>query len=203
MSFKKFFLIIGIVFFISCKNPYLTDPRFNPSTPELPCLPVTPSEVSWMQPYGYVVYDATRSANHVGFDFGMKNNYAPFYSCGDGVVIEVDYNTEKGLPGTNYRIVIAVSVNVSLDYHFEIGGNVSEEERKRNIFVKSGDYVKAGDMIAKLISLSDGAHVDFGIRKDGKRDICPLEFYTDDAANKLELLFDSVEKRPVRENLCE
>ena len=156
-----------------------------------------------MQPFGNVVYDATRSAFHCGFDFGMKFNYAPFYSCGDGAVLEVNYNTNEGLSGTNYRIVISVSANVSLDYHFEIGGNVSEQEIKNNIFVKQGDYVKAGQKIANLISLVDYAHVDFGIKKDDKRDICPLQFFTTDAANKMEILFDSVEKRPIRENLCE
>ncbi|MCX8093349.1 MAG: hypothetical protein N3E50_04200, partial [Candidatus Goldbacteria bacterium] len=103
----------------------------------------------------------------------------------------------------NYRIVIQVSARVYLDYHFEIGGYISEEERKRNIFVKKGDYVKAGQKIANLISLVDYAHVDFGIKMDDKRDKCPLYFFTTQAATKLELLFDSVEKRPNRDNLCE
>ncbi|MCX8094377.1 MAG: M23 family metallopeptidase, partial [Candidatus Goldbacteria bacterium] len=143
MDFKNFILFIFFLF-ISCKNPYLIDPKFNPKIPKLDFLPVHEADVNWMQPYGYVVYDATRSANHVGFDFGMKSTLAPFYSCGDGVVTEIEYDTGNGLPGNNYRIVIQVSARVYLDYHFEIGGYISEEERKRNIFVKKGDYVKAG-----------------------------------------------------------
>ncbi len=203
MNFKNAILIFFIIIIFSCKNPFLHDPKFNLKKPELSFLPVNESDVKWMQPYGYVVYDASRSANHVGFDFGMKFYSTPFYSCGDGVVTEVNYNTGEGFPGTNYRIVITVSYNTELDYHFEIGGNISETERKNNIFVKKGDYVKAGQKIANLISLIDGAHVDFGIRYNGNRDRCPLEFFSSDADSKLEKLFDSVEKRPVRDNLCQ
>lgn len=202
MNFKNFFIVI-VFLVVSCKNPYLTDPRFNPKIPIFNNLPVNESDVRWMQPYGYVVYDATRTANHIGFDFGMKSSGAPFYSCGDGVVVIVNYNTGDGLPGTNYRIVIQTSSRVYLDYHFEIAGTVSEEERKKNIFVKTGDYVKAGQKIANLISLEEYAHVDFGIKMDDKRDKCLLYFFTTNAAAKLEALFDSVEKRPVRDNLCE
>lgn len=203
MNFKNFLIIFVFLIFVSCKNPYLKDPKFNPEESKFNVLPVNESDVKWMQPYGYVVYDSTRSANHIGFDFGMKSSGLPFYSCGEGIVVTVDYNTGQGLPGTNYRIIIQTSYRICLEYHFEIGGTVSEEERKKNIFVKQGDYIKAGDKIANLISLTDGAHVDFGIKMDDKRDKCPLYFFTIDAAEKLETLFDSIEKRPIRNNLCE
>lgn len=203
MNFNKILILFIIVFVFSCKNPYLTNPKFNPRITVFDHLPVNENDVQCMQPYGFVVYDATRSANHIGFDFGMKTNYAPFYSCGDGVVTEVEYDTGAGLPGTNYRIIIQTSSRVYLEYHFEIDGFVSEVERKRNIFVYAGDYIKAGQKIANLISLNDGAHVDFGIRLDDKRDKCPLYFFTSEASQRLEALFDSVEKRPERDNLCE
>ncbi len=203
MNFKNGLLIIFIIVIFSCKNPFLHDPKFNPQKPEFSFLPVNESDVKWMQPYGYVVYDALRSTNHNGFDFGMKFYLTPLYSCGDGVVTEINYNTGQGLPGTNYKIVIAVSSNTELEYHFEIGGSISETERKNNIFVKSGDYVKAGQKIANLISLIDGSHVHFGIRYNENCDRCPLEFFSYDAAFKLEKLFDSIEKRPARDDLCE
>ncbi|HPD19593.1 MAG: M23 family metallopeptidase [Candidatus Goldbacteria bacterium] len=202
MNFKKILVLFLVAFMISCKNPYLTDPGFNPGIPEFNFLPVNESDVRWMQPYGFVDF-GTSTSNHIGFDFGVKSSGTPFYSCGDGVVSRIEYNTGKGYPGTNYSIVIQVSFRVFIDYHFEIGGSVSEDERKRNIFVKQGDYVKAGEKIANLISVSDAAHVDFGIRLDDKRDKCPLYFFTTEADIKLEALFDSVEKRPVRDNLCE
>lgn len=203
MNFNKIFILFLIVFIFNCKNPYLVDPKFNTKIILFDHLPVNKNDVQWMQPYGFVVYDAMRSANHKGFDFGMKYNYASFYSCGNGVVAEVDYNTGEGLPGTNYRIVIQTSSRVFLDYHFEIYGSVSEDERKRNIFVKPGDYVKGGQKIANLISLKDGAHVHFGIKLDDKMDKCPLYFFTNEAAQRLEDIFDSVEKRPYKDNLCE
>ena len=202
MYFKKLNFIILLFFILLCKNPYLFNPVFNPSMPELNSLPIKESDVAWMQPFGNVDY-GTKTAYHSGFDFGMKTAITPFYSCGDGVVSEVNYNTGEGLPGTNYRIVIQVSARVFLDYHFEIGGSVSEEQRKQNIFVKQGDYIKAGTKIANLISLVDYAHVDFGIKLDESRNQCPLIFFSKDTASKLENLFDSVEKRPVRDNLCE
>lgn len=156
----------------NCKNPYLADPKFNPKITLFDYLPINKNDVRFMQPYGFV----SPEYYHMGFDFGMKYNYAPFYSCGDGVVTKVDYNTGQGLTGTNYRIIIQTSSRVFLDYHFEISGSVSEDERKKNIFVKEGNYVNGGQKIANLISLQEGAHDHFGIRLDDKMDKCPLYF---------------------------
>lgn len=73
-------------------------------------------------------------------------------TCADGEIEKVELNTGAGLPGTNYRLVIKVAKNLELDYHFEIGGSVSEPERNRNILVSKGSKFKR-DRISLILSL--------------------------------------------------
>ena len=167
-------------------------------------LPCDSYGLLWMQPYGYVDHGGGNSFFHDGIDFG--NPDGEFYASADGNVTEVDLDTGKGWPGTNYRITIQATANLMLDYHFEIGGTASLDDRMLNVFVAVGDQVTAGQHIANLISIdSDVAHVHWGINENWSADTCPLEYCTSDVATGLEALYDSgIEKRPAnRPDLCE
>ena len=176
-----------------------------PAQAELTHLPCDSAAVIWMQPFGNVDHGGGNAFFHNGIDFGTQPD-GPFFSSADGNVTQVELNTGKGWPGTNYRITIQVAKNVSLDYHFEIGGDAPESQRTNSIFVAVGDKVEAGQHIGNLIVVSpDVAHVHWGIYEDDEADKCPLGFFTENAAQSFEALYDSgIEKRPgYRSDLCE
>lgn len=166
--------------------------------------PCDPSHVTWMQPFGNVDHGGGNAFFHNGVDFGTVNR-GRFLSSADGKVTEVDLNTGMGWPGTNYRIVIRVSGTLSLDYHFEIGGEVPEAQRKNSIFVSTGDTVRTGQPIADLIAVSGAAHVHWGVYDRSRTDNCPLDYFSDEGARRFEELYDSgIEKRPgYRRDICE
>jgi hypothetical protein len=114
-------------------------------------LPCDSDTLIWMQPYGNVDHGGGNAFFHDGIDFGNPNG--PFFSSGEGIVKEVDLDTGKGWPGSNYRITIQITPTLILDYHFEIGGFASEDDRRANIFVVSGDRVTPGQHIANLIAI--------------------------------------------------
>jgi murein DD-endopeptidase MepM/ murein hydrolase activator NlpD len=173
--------------------------------PILTHLPCHSADVVWMQPFGNVDHGGGNAFFHDGIDFGTQPD-AAFFSSADGAVTQVELNTGKGWPGTNYRITIQIAHNVFLDYHFEIGGNAPESQRRDSILVAAGDEVEAGQQIGNLIVVgSDVAHVHWGIYEDGEAVNCPLGYFTEDVAQSFETLYDSgIEKRPSsRPDLCE
>lgn len=176
-----------------------------PAQAVLTHLPCDSAAVLWMQAFGNVDHGGGNAFFHDGIDFGTQPDGA-FFSSADGHVTQVELNTGKGWPGTNYRITIQVARNVSLDYHFEIGGDAPEAQRRNNIFIAVGDKVEAGQHIGNLIVVTqDVAHVHWGIYEDGEADNCPLDYFTEDVAQSFEKLYDSgIEKRPSsRPDLCE
>jgi len=191
MNFKKIIMPVLLIFMISCgQNPFSSDPLFMLGIPELASIPVDVSDCRWIGPFGNIYGEGgTIFMYHDGIDFNTVN-YGRFLSCVDGTVIKIELDTGKGLPGTNYRIIIKASSKLELDYHFETGGSVSEEEMRSNIFVSVGERVKAGQNIANLIVLSDGAHVHFGVYEKGKVKACPVNYFSQGAADLLEQLYD-------------
>jgi murein DD-endopeptidase MepM/ murein hydrolase activator NlpD len=173
--------------------------------PVLTYLPCDPATVIWMQPFGNVDHGGGNAFFHDGIDFGTQPD-AAFFSSADGTVTQVELNTGKGWPGTNYRITIQIAESVYLDYHFEIGGSVPEPQRRSSILIAAGDEVEAGQQIGNLIVVgSDVAHVHWGIYDHGQAVICPLDYFPEDVAQSFETLYDSgIEKRPSsRPDLCE
>jgi murein DD-endopeptidase MepM/ murein hydrolase activator NlpD len=167
-------------------------------------LPCNSETLIWMQPYGDVDHGGGNAFFHNGIDFGNPNG--AFFTSADGTIKEVDLDTGQGWPGTNYRIVIQITPTLILDYHFEIGGSTSADDRKANIFVTAGEKVTAGQHIATLIAIDPNvAHVHWGVYDQGSADKCPLDYFAVDAAESLEGLYDSgIEKRPGnRIDLCE
>ncbi len=106
------------------------------------------------------------------------------------------------MPGTNYRIDLDVG-NLTLDYHFEINGSVSDSARHAAILVSKGQTVTAGQHIGTLLTQADGGHVHFGTLLNGTAE-CPLDFFTTEVAAQFQTLFNSgIEKRPANSNLCQ
>jgi len=203
MNFKYAIFMICIIILFSCKNPYFKDPQFNISDIKLEALPVDESSVRFIGAFGNIIYP-DKTMFHNGIDIGIKGGSAPFYSCADGVVISVEYNTGAGLPGTSYRIRIKSSIKIETEYGFETNNQISEQEVKNNIFVKAGDFVKCGQKIANLLSFTDASHVHFGVKYENKTENCPLNYFSDNIRKDFERIFDNVEKRPAyRENICE
>lgn len=184
---------------VQCEN------GFNGNGAVLTHLPVDSGNVLWMQPFGNVDHGGGNAFFHPGIDFGTQTDGA-FFSSASGNVTQVDLDTGAGSSGTNYRITIQVATNVSLDYHFEIFGDVPELQRRNNIFVAVGDQVAAGQHIGNLIVVNpDLSHVHWMIIENGEAVNCPLDYFSDDAAQSFETLYDSgIEKRPSsRPDLCE
>ncbi|MEO0248037.1 MAG: M23 family metallopeptidase [candidate division WOR-3 bacterium] len=185
----------------SCKNPFSSD---LPDTATLSASPVEPADCGWIGPYG-TLYEMSSTRFHNGIDFNTVSG-GRFLACADGEVKKIELNTGAGLPGTNYRITITVAKNLELDYHFEIGGSVSEAEREKNILVTKGKKVKAGQHIANLIVVdSDIAHVHFCVLEKGNATKCPLDYFSKDIANLLEQLYDAkpqVYSHSLNPNLC-
>jgi len=195
------FAALFLIGTLSCKVPFSSD---LPEMAVLTASPVEPSDCRWISPYG-TIYDMSSSRYHNGIDFNTVP-WGRFLACADGEVENIEMNTGQGLPGTNYRIVIKVAKKLELDYHFEIGGSVSEAERKQNIFVSRGNKVKAGQHIANLIIInSEIAHVHFMVRENGKVTKCPLDYFSRTVADLLEQLYDAnpaVYSHALNPNLC-
>lgn len=191
MNFKRISICVFLIVFVSCgKNPFSSDTRFMLDTPEFESIPFDEASVLWISPFGEIPEPGGITRYHNGIDIGTSN-LGHFYSCADGIVTNVELDTGDGLPGTNYRIMIKVSSKVQLEYGFEIGGEISEEERKNNIFVSKGDRVSSGQHIANLINLSeDMAHVHFSVSQGSSKDMCPVDFFSEAAAKKLEEIYD-------------
>jgi len=205
MLWISFFLLLCLFYLSGCKNSLNSSGPQLPSQAVLTYLPCDSGTVIWMQPFGNVDHGGGNAFFHNGIDFAYQADGA-FFSCADGYVTQVDLNTGVGAAGTNYRISIKVAKNVSLDYHFEICGDVPELQRRNNIFVAVGDTVEAGQQIGNLIVLDPNiTHVHWSIFENGEADKCPLDYFSDDAAQSFEALYDSgIEKRPaLRPDLCE
>jgi murein DD-endopeptidase MepM/ murein hydrolase activator NlpD len=171
-------------------------------------IPIDSNSVRWIQPHGDVDHGGGNIFFHDGIDFGTVNG-GKFFSTVNGIVSNIELNTGKGWPGTNYRIMIQVDANIILDYHFEIGGDAPLSQRQANVLVALGDPVTAGQHIANLIygddaNAADVAHVHWGIYGNVDRTKCPLDYFSTAAAQSFEALYDSgIEKRPAyREDLC-
>jgi hypothetical protein len=167
-------------------------------------MPVDSQGLLWIQPFGHVDHGGGNAFFHNGFDFG--NPDGAYYSSAAGTIREVDMDTGQGFPGSNYRILIQVGLTAVLDYHFEIGGSVTLEERMLHVFVAPGEEVSAGQHIGNLLAVdTDVAHAHWTVSVMGSNDTCPLAYFTDTVATSLEALYDSgIEKRPAnRPDLCE
>ena len=97
-----------------------------PKATELPCDPEEIARIS--NRFGSWTDDSGKQQFHGGIDFcPYEGKTATFYAIADGTVATVNTDTQLGLDGDkgarNYRIEIAISKHVKVDYHFEVGIN--------------------------------------------------------------------------------
>ena len=175
-------------------------PDSPPLATELPCNPEEIGRIG--NRFGYWVNDSGMQQFHGGIDFCPdKDKTATFYAIADGIVATVDTDTHLGLDGDegarNYRIEIAISKHVKVDYHFEVGineitGPISQEEVEANILVKKGQTVKAGDRIGIIPYYNDGSHVHFSIHDEQYGESpempSPLTYFEPSVAEELEAM---------------
>ena len=175
-------------------------PDSPPLATELPCNPEEIDRIG--NRFGYWVNDSGMQQFHGGIDFCPdKDKTATFYAIADGIVATVDTDTHLGLDGDegarNYRIEIAISKHVKVDYHFEVGineitGPISQKEVEANILVKKGQTVKAGDRIGIIPYYNDGSHVHFSIHDEQYGESpempSPLTYFEPSVAEKLEAM---------------
>ncbi len=172
-----------------------------PKATELPCDPEEIARIG--NRFGWTGYSGEQWF-HGGIDFcPYKGKTATFYAIADGTVATVNTDTHLGLDSDNgarnYRIEIAISKDVKVDYHFEVGvdeitGNpITPEEVKANILVKKGQAVRAGDRIGIIPYYEDGSHVHFSIHDeqyDGETPDMPspLSYFEPSVAKELEAM---------------
>ena len=176
-------------------------PDSPPLATELPCNPEEIGRIG--NGFGYWVDDSGKEQFHGGIDFCPdKDETATFYAIADGTVATVNTDTQLGLDGDkgarNYRIEIAISKHVKVDYHFEVGINeitgepISQEEVEANILVKKGQTVKAGDRIGIIPYYNDGSHVHFSIHDEQYGESpempSPLTYFEPSVAEELEAM---------------
>ena len=175
MKAKKSSIIVYLCcsFMVACTLSDLPD--IPPVATELPCDPEEIERIgnrfgSWTDVNG-------KQQFHGGIDFcPYEGKTATFYAIADGTVATVNTDTKLGLDGDkgaiNYRIEIAISKHVKVDYHFEVGVDeitrkpITLEEVKANILVKKGQTVKAGDQIGIIPYYEGGSHVHFSVHDE-------------------------------------
>ena len=111
--------------------------------------PVQDSRTVWKgNPYGII-----NGKLHSGIDIPAEQG-AVILAAADGTVTEVGFDQERG----NYLV---------LDHG---GGLTTMYAHCRNVEVKEGDTVKAGEMVAAVGStgMSTGPHLHFEVRQDGE-----------------------------------
>jgi len=172
-----------------------------PLATELPCDPEEIERIG--NRFGWPP-DYSGGKFHGGIDFcPYKGKTATFYAIADGTVATVNTDTQLGLDSDkgarNYRIEIAISKHVKVDYHFEVGFNeitgypITSKEVKDNILVKERQAVKAGDPIGIIPYYEDGSHVHFSIHDEkygGETPDMPspLTYFESSVAEKLEAM---------------
>lgn len=123
-------------------------------------------------PWGFV---------HQGIDFFTFNN-SPFQAVADCVLTEKIkfYNSGNGQWQVNLRL--EYSSDVWFGMAFEPGSaNESHGDQQLTMISHSeGTQLKKGDIIGTLLTVRDGAHVDWGVRIYDIN-VCPAPYFTPEA----------------------
>ena len=181
-----------------CNTSDTPNPQL-PATQAMSALPVVPSDVSFMVPYGQ---SESGFSDHLVFGFGAGTQ-ARVFSVGNGIVHSVDVNP---FGGQTYRIRIQVTPRMTADYAFDVDANISDAARRANMLVSVGETVTAGQHIGTVPAQGSSAFVslaffDFADGYTG----CPVAQFSPSVAAQLEALYDSgIERRgSSRVDLCQ
>lgn len=181
-----------------CNTSDTPNPQL-PDTQAMSALPVAPSAVSWMGPYGQ---DESGFSDHLRFGFGAVTQ-ARVFSVGNGIVHSVEVRPFGDL---TYRIRIQVTPRMTANYVFDAGRNISDDARRANMLVSVGETVTAGQLIGTVPAQTGDAllSLTFFDFDDGFIG-CPVAQFSPSVAAQLEALYDSgIERRPSsRVDLCQ
>lgn len=123
---------------------------------------------------------------HNGIDFFPNGNLKPFQAVSSGVIEDVQlWQNDISL---NWQVNVRIKYNdtYSVEYAFEPFSTIQSDgdTQLANILVSAGQNVSQGDIIGNLYTVGGGAHVHFGLIKDGIA-ICPEPYFTIDARDSI------------------
>jgi hypothetical protein len=110
----------------------------------------------------------------------------PFQAVSSGVVENVElWQNNISL---NWQVNVRIKYNstYSVEYAFEPFSAVQSDgdTQRTNILISAGQNVAQGDIIGNLYTVGSGAHVHFGLYKNGAA-ICPEPYFTSEAKTSI------------------
>lgn len=123
---------------------------------------------------------------HNGIDFSPSGNLVPFQAVSSGTItgIKLWQNDRSG----NYQVNVTLQYNdrFSVEYGFEPFSNAESDGQIQldNIYVTSGEKIAQGELIGKLYTVGNGAHVHFGLKENGNW-VCPEIYFTSEARTSI------------------
>lgn len=123
---------------------------------------------------------------HDGIDFFPNGNLKPFQAVSSGVV-EVVQLMQNNI-SLNWQVNVRIRYNSTyyVEYGFEPMSTVQSDGNTQlaNIMVSVGQTLSQGDVIGNLYAVGSGAHVHFGLYKNGVA-ICPEPYFISEAKTSI------------------
>jgi hypothetical protein len=133
------------------------------------------------------------SSEHSGLDFVPTGDLKSFRAVSDGTIQSIELLQNEISGKWEVRILIVFNATYSVLYAFEPFSLDSADGQTQlaNIMVTEGQVVSQGDVIGKLLTVGEGAHVHFGLFDTGSDGICPEIFFTAEARESVIALIHS------------
>lgn len=128
-------------------------------------------------PWGFV---------HNGIDFFPNGNLKSFQAVSSGKVENVVLSQNDKTSNWQVNVSIKYNDTYSVWYGFEPMSAVQSDgdTQRANILVSTGQNVSQGDIIGNLYTVGGGAHIHFGLYKNGTA-ICPESYFTPGDRNSI------------------
>lgn len=136
---------------------------------------------------------------HNGIDFFPATaTLKSFQAASTGIVSSVNQRQN----GSNWQVNVRIQFNTtfSLEYIFETfsTSQADGDAQRADILVANGQAVSQGQLIGRLHAVGSGAHVHFGLLKNGTA-ICPEPYFTADTRQSVLAL---VQRTYPGSNMC-
>ena len=185
---RRSLLVIGLVL-VAAFGVFVGYPKIRDSylTKPLQGTVITPSinNSNFYSTEAYGGPDSPWGFYHNGVDFVESVDHQPIQAAADGKVIRLE---ERFNAGSKWQVELTIQHGkYQLQYAFEIfsPNKADIDSQMTDIYVKLGQNVKQGQLIAYLHRIAVGAHVHFGIALNNQT-VCPEPFFT--AAARAEVL---------------
>lgn len=124
---------------------------------------------------------------HNGIDFTPKRNSVPVRAVAPGKVVEL--KLWKNNQSVNYQVNVSVQYNslYTVCYIFEPFSDKESDGKiqLQNISISSGQNISEGQLIGKLYAVGNGAHLHFGLNKEGTA-TCPESYFNPAAKDSMQ-----------------